>query len=400
MDKWIYELIVEKIPPFSLLKGDYVTIFQLLLMLLVGISISIIYSLPPRSLIMGSLTILVVAIWSRLTLTIAPTLRSFRPSLSEIENDIIERYKNLMFNPRHPELFVGLGIFIFITIYLYFNPFLLGYYLQHKPIVIAFALILIWDVAYRAGIGLWVYILCFIRSVKLYKASKRRKGLEHTLLNDLKAMERMDRRGVAYGLTAFLLFPVLSPDKYLTFFVIVYPIFLSSLSLLSISLIRKVPWLPPDIAELLEKAKFAYVGHEGDLFPHITPVVQVFDGRNVYFVTSKASKKFKFIKRNNRIAVLIDERDPKDFFGNKAVLIVGKAKYYDLHNFLPNIFKLIKVRNLFMQKYKQYISAYSKRKEELPVAWRLTPMLKRIPIEIQPERVIYWRGVRRIKIGL
>lgn len=400
MDKWVYELIVEKIPPFSLLKGRHVTTFQLLLMLFVGIGISLYYKLPLRSLIMGGLTILVVVIWSRLTLIIAPTIRAFRPSLSEEENGIIEWYRDLLFNPRRPELFAGLAIFIPLLTYLYLNPYLIRYYLGDNPVVIAFAIVLAWDVAYRAGIGIWVYSLCLLRSFRLFNASKRRKGLEHTLLNDLKAMERMDRRGVAYGLTALLLFPVLSPDKHLTVFVIIYSLSLITFSILSISLIRQVPWLPPDITELLERAKFAYVGHEGEDFPHITPVVQVFDGRNVYFVTSKASKKFKLLKKNNRIAVLIDERDPKDFFGNKAVLIVGRARYYDLHNFIPNILKLTKVRNLFMEKYNQYISRYGERKEELPEAWRLTPILRRIPVEVEPEWVIYWRGARRIRIGL
>ncbi len=400
MDKWVYELIVERIPPFSFLKGRHVTTFQLLLMLFIGIGISLYYRLPPRSIVMGSLTILVVVIWSRLTLIIAPTIRAFRPSLSEEENRIIEWYRDMLFSKKRPELFAGLVIFIPLVMYLYLNPFLIQYYLSDNPVVIAFAAILAWDVAYRAGIGIWVYALCFIRSFKLFKASKRRKGLEHTLLNDLRAMERMDRRGLAYGLTALLLFPVLSPDKHLTVFVVIYSLSIITFSMLSISLIRQVPWLPPDITELLEKAKFAYVGHEGEDFPHITPVVQVFDGRNVYFVTSKASKKFKLLKKNNRIAVLIDERDPKDFFGNKAVLIVGRAKYYDLHNFLPNLLKLTKVRNLFIEKYSQYISTYSKRKEELPEVWRLTPILKRIPVEVEPEWVVYWRGARRIRIGL
>ena len=400
MDKWVYELIVEKIPPFSFLKGKHVTTFQLFLMLLVGIAISLLYHLPSYSILMGSLTILVVVIWSRLTLIIAPTIRAFRPSLSEEENGIIEWYRDMLFNPRRPELFAGLAIFVPLLMYLYFNPRLIDYYLGPNPVVIAFAMILAWDVAYRAGIGIWVYSLCLIRSVRLFKASKRRKGLEHTLLNDLKAMERMDRRGVAYGLTALLLLPVISPDKNLSVFVLLYSLSIVSFSMLSISLIRQVPWLPPDITELLEKSKFAYVGHEGRDFPHITPVVQVFDGRNVYFVTSKASKKFKLLKKNNRIAVLIDERDPKDFFGNKAVLIVGRARYYDLHNFLLNIWKLTKLRNLFKEKYSQYISTYGRRREELPEAWRLTPILKRIPVEVEPERVIYWRGARRIRIGL
>lgn len=177
MDKWVYELIVEKIPPFSFLKGKHVTTFQLFLMLLVGLIISIIYKLPPYSVLMGSLTILVVVIWSRLTLIIAPTIRAFRPSLSEEENGIIEWYRDMLFNPKHPELFAGLAIFIPLMVYFYFNPYLIHYYLGDNPVVIAFAIILAWDVAYRAGIGIWVYSLCLIRSYRLFNASKKGRVL-------------------------------------------------------------------------------------------------------------------------------------------------------------------------------------------------------------------------------
>lgn len=400
MEKWVFELIVEKIPPFSMFKGEKAVMIQLIIMLLTGIVISMVFHLPSRSILMGSLAIFVVVVWSRLTLIIAPSIRSFRPSLSDEENKIIEEYKSLLFNRWRPELFAGLLLFIPLLIHLLENPVLFKHYLNGNPYVIVFALVLAWDVAYRAGIGLWVSILNLRRSIMLLRASRKREPLDYTLLNDLRTMERIDRNGVVFGLAGLLLVPVLKPDSLLTLSAVAYAIGITTLSLASLTIIKRVPWLPPDITELLKNAKFAYVGHSGHKFPHITPVVQVFDGESIFFVTSKASRKFQLLKEDSKIALLIDERDPQDFFGNKAVMMIGEAKYYTLRNALPNILKLIRVFILFRKKYRTYINTYGERKRELPEAWRLIPLIKRVPVEIVPEKVVYWRGARKIRIGL
>lgn len=400
MEKWVFELIVEKIPPFSMFEGEKAVMAQLVIMLLVGVLISLIFHLPARSILMGSLAILVVVLWSRLTLIIAPSIRSFRPSLSKEENRIIEEYKSLLFSRWRPELIAGFLFFIPLLVHLVRDQTLFQYYLNGNMYVIAFALILAWDVAYRAGIGLWVSALNLRRSVMLLKASRRRKELDYTLLSDLKTMEKIDRNGVFFGLAGLLLILVLLPDEVLSLATLAYSICIVAASLSSLAIIRRVPWLPPDILELLEKAKFAYVGHAGKSFPHITPVVQIFDGKSVFFVTSKASRKFSLLKKDRKIALLVDERDPRDFFGNKAVMIVGEAKCYTLKNALTGLPKLARVFRLFRRKYIKYIETYAERKDELPEAWRLTPLIKRVPVEIVPEKVVYWRGARKIRIGL
>ncbi|WP_457591760.1 pyridoxamine 5'-phosphate oxidase family protein [Geoglobus sp.] len=400
MDKWVYELIVEKVPPFSMFKGERAVMAQLVIMLLAGVLISLTFSLPPRSILMGSLAILVVVLWSRLTLIIAPSIRSFRPSLSAEENRIIEEYKSLLFSRWRPELIAGMMLFAPLLTHLMRDGTLFQYYLNGNTYVIAFALILAWDVAYRAGIGMWVSSLNLRRSISLLRASKRREAMDYTLLSDLRTMEKIDRNGVLFGITGFLLVPVLFPDKMLVLATLAYSFAITALSSLSLTVIRRVPWLPPDILELLDRAKFAYVGHAGKSFPHLTPVVQVFDGRNVFFVTSKASKKFSLLREDRKIALLIDERDPRDFFGNKAVMIVGEAKYYTLRNAVTGMPKLLRVFRLFRKKYRAYFEKYSARRNELPEAWRLTPLVKRVPVEIVPEKVVYWRGARKIRIGL
>ncbi len=400
MEKWIYELIVEKVPPFSYFNREKAVIFQLLLMLIVGVLISLIADLPSISVLMGALTIFVVVLWSKLTLVIAPMIRTFRPSLSKKEKEIVENYRKLLFNEFRPEFIAGIGIFVPLTFHLFKDRTLFDFYLNSNPYVIFFSLILVWDVAYRAGIGFWVCLMNFIRSWKLLKASKLRDGMDYTFLNDLKTMKKIDRNSFIFGVICLLLIPVVYPDTWLTLSVFLYSIFLMILSFLSLLTVSKVSWLPPDMVQLLNKAKFAYVGHIGKGYPHITPVVQVFDGYNLFFVTSRKSVKFRLMKKNPRIAVLIDERDEKDFFRNRAVMIYGYTRIYDSWNIIFHLPKLLRVFKLFKGKYGLYLKKYGERKEMLPDAWRLTPIIKRVPVEVVPEKVVYWRGVRKVKIRL
>ncbi len=400
MEKWIYELIVEKVPPFSYFNRESAVLLQLLIMLLAGILISSLTNLPAISAVMGALTILVVVLWSRLTLVIAPMIRTFRPSLSEKEREIVENYRMLLFGRYRPEFIIGTGFFIPLIYHLFTDMTLFQYYLKGNPYVIFFALILIWDVAYRAGIGFWVCIMNFVRSCRLLKASKKREAMDYTFLNDLKMMERIDRNSLFFGAAGFLLVPVIYPDTTLTLAVTLYSAFLITLSALSISVITKVPWLPPDMIGLLREAKFAYIGHIGKMYPHLTPVVQVFDGHNLFFVTARKSMKYRLLKKNPKVTVLIDERDERDFFRNRAIMIQGYARVYDSWSVLLSIPKLLRVFRLFRSKYGGYLKKYGERKEKLPDAWRLTPIVKRVPVEVIPENVIYWRGARRIKIRL
>ncbi len=399
--KWIYELIVEKIPPFSYLPKKYVSLFQLFIMEIAGIVIALHFNLPFSALLYGSLVILVVVLWSLLMLKIAPTIRSFRTSLSEEENRVIEEYKRLLFHPDHYEIVPGIVFMAIASYYLITNPAYLTRFTGNTgTLVYVFIGLLLWDVSYRAGLGIWVGMISLRRSRELYLKSLQRKELEHTLLYDLNSMERLDRSILFFGIISFLLFPVIISSVRLTFLISFYISILFTLSTLSMYYIRRVPWLPPDIFDLLKMGKFAYVGTVESGKPHITPVVYVFDGRFVYFATSRASRKFKNIKNVKRIAVLIDERDPKDLFKNKAVLIRGEAHILGISGLIYALPTLIRVRNLFMKKFQRYMKVYRRDKSKLPRAWQLTPLIRRIPIKIKPEEVIYWRGARMIRIPL
>src|SRR3972149_12317403 len=132
--KWIYEVIVGSIPPFSLLPYRYSILLQLLLLLVVGLILGFIFNLKSVSLIYGSLGILVAVSWSLLILQLGPTLRKFRAPLSKDENELLERYKNILFHKNHYEAIPGLAIFIPFMLYLfYFNGSLLESWLGKNP---------------------------------------------------------------------------------------------------------------------------------------------------------------------------------------------------------------------------------------------------------------------------
>src|SRR5660397_184878 len=119
--KWIYEEIVGRIPPFSLLSYKYSILLQFLLLLVIGIILGFIFELGQISLLYGSLAILVAVSWSLLILQLAPTLRKFRAPLSKDENELLERYKGILFHINHYEAVPGLVIFIPFMFYLYIS---------------------------------------------------------------------------------------------------------------------------------------------------------------------------------------------------------------------------------------------------------------------------------------
>jgi nitroimidazol reductase NimA-like FMN-containing flavoprotein (pyridoxamine 5'-phosphate oxidase superfamily) len=178
--------------------------------------------------------------------------------------------------------------------------------------------------------------------------------------------------------------------------VFVFMIFITFTSFVSAYLISKVPWLPPDIYNLVKESSFAYVGTSLKGVTHITPVVYVFDGQRIFFNTSKEAKKLKVMKKNNKVAFLIDKRDMSNIYENKAVLFTGKVKIYGVLDIPLRLIQMLRTLRLFITKYPEYTRKYST--SELPKAWQLTPIIARILVEVKPARIIYWRGAKQISV--
>ncbi|KCZ73565.1 putative flavin-nucleotide-binding protein [Candidatus Methanoperedens nitroreducens] len=397
--KWIYEEIVGRIPPFSLLSYKYSILLQLFFLLILGITLGFIFNLKTISLLYGSTAVLVAVLWSLLILQLGPTLRRFRAPLSKDENRLLERYKEILFHRNHYEIIPGIAIFILFMIYLfYYGSDLLEEWLGENPssILLLFISLLIWDLCYRMGLGIWTSILALWRSVELNSIAEERTELEHTPYTELRSLRRLDINNVFFGIISLLLIPLLQQDQFLVAIIILFTVFIILSSVVSADIISKVPWLPPDIYNLVKEASFAYVGTSFRGIPHTTPVVYVFDGQSVFFNTSKEAKKLKILRNNNKIAFLIDKRDMSNIYENKAVLFTGEVKIYGLLD-IPLLFsRMLQARRLFMRKYPEYTRKYST--SQLPRVWQLTPLIARILIEVKPTKIIYWRGAKQISV--
>lgn len=397
--KWIYEIIVGSIPPFSLLPYRYSILLQLLLLLVIGLILGFIFDLKTVSLLYGSLGILVAVSWSLLILQLGPTLRKFRAPLSMDENELLERYRGILFHRKHYEALPGLAIFITFMVYLFnFGSNLIEYWLGKDPsiVLLLFVSLLIWDICYRMGLGVWTSILALWRSINLKKLAEKRIELEHTPYTELRYLRKLDINNVFFGMISLLLLPIIQQDNYLVSIILVYFLFISLTSVASAYLISKVPWLPPDIYNLVRDSSFAYVGNSLKGVTHVTPVVYIFDGQSIFFNTSKEAKKMKIMKKNKKVAFLIDKRDTSDIYENKALLVTGEVKIYGLTDIPFRFIQMLAARTLFLTKYPDYTRKYAT--SELPKAWQLTPIISRILVEIKPVRIIYWRGAKQITV--
>lgn len=404
--RWVYEEIVARIPPFSWLPPQYIVLVQLLLLLVLGLLLGFIFKLKEATLIYGTLGIFVEVLWSLLILQLAPTLRKFRAPLSRDENLLLERYKKVLFHRNHFELIPGLLIFAGFMTYLsylhccssvdlleeWFGP-------NIHPLLLLFTSLLLWDISYRMGIGVWTTGLALWRSVKLKEIAEKRTELEHTPYTELNYLKKLDINNGFFAIISLLLLPVLWSDPVLVSVIMAFVAVITTTSLISAHMISGVPWLPPDIFNLVKDSDFAYVGTSGeDMSPHLTPVVYVFDGSRIFFNTSKEATKLKYLHKNNKIAFLIDKRDLSNIYDNKAVLFKGEVKIYGIKDLFFRIGRMAQARKLFFEKYPEYTRKYSANRDLLPRAWQLTPVIARILIEVKPVDIIYWRGAKQIRV--
>lgn len=397
--KWIYEEIVGRIPPFSLVSYQYSILMQLLFLLILGLVFGFIFNLESISLFYGSLAILVAVSWSLLILQLGPTLRKFRAPLSKDENELLERYKGILFHRNHYEAIPGLAIFIQFMLYLFFyGSDLLENWLGKNPhlILLLFVSLLIWDICYRMGLGIWASVLALWRSVRLKKLAEKRTELEHTPYTELRSLQRLDINNVFFGILSLLLIPLFQSDKFLVTIIVIFMVFITLISVISAYIVSQVPWLPPDIYNLVKESSFAYIGTSLEGVTHVTPVVYVFDGQKLFFNTSKEAKKLKIMQKNNKVAFLIDKRDMSNIYENKAVLFTGEVKIYGLLDVPLRLVQMLQTLSLFIKKYPEYTRKYST--SELPKAWQLTPIIARILVEIKPVKIIYWRGAKQISV--
>ncbi len=215
MHKWINEIILEKVPPFSWVPRGYNVALQLFIMEIVGTSIATVFSLPIRSILHGSLAILVVSLWSFLAFNIGSTVRRLEPPSAPLERNVIDEYQKSLFHPRRYEFGIAASVLVLILSYLVlFGRGLVSYWLGENlsPILLFFLVALLWDISYRLGLGLWSAIIAFKRSINLARVSKKRSKMHYTAYPELKTLKRLDLINLSFGLVALLLYPVCNAD--------------------------------------------------------------------------------------------------------------------------------------------------------------------------------------------
>jgi len=401
--KWVYEIILEKVPPFSWVPRGYNVALQLFLMEIVGLFVAKVFSLSTRSMFYGSLVILVVWIWSLLALHIASTVHKLKPPSAPLERDVINEYQKSLFSSRHRELGFAFLIFLFIFSYLFLEHNLIVHWLDgnFSPVLLLLVVILLWDTSHRLGLGLWSAIIAFRRSIKLSWVSRSRSKMRYTAYKELRTLKRLDFINLSFGAVTLLFYPLAGINPLLFMSLLVYSAGISFFSAISYITIGRIAGFPPEVIWILNEGSFGYVGtSDKEMIPHLTPVIFVFDGHRTFFVISKISKKLRNIRENEKIAFVVDIRDPRNLYSNRAVLFTGKAKVYGLWDAVLKIFRLLKVRSLFHKKYPEYVHKYKTEEERLPLAWRTTLFVSRMLVEVEVEKMVYWREARPIRLPL
>jgi len=404
MAKWAHEIILENIPPFSWLPRGYNVLLQMILMEIGGTLLAVFLELPLRSILFGSLAIFLIFIWSFLIYDIGVTVHRLEPPSAPLEKKVVRDYQDTLFNPRHYEMYVGIAVFLFLVMYLiFFDQNLVNYWLGGKvsPAPLFLIGLVLWDLSYRLGVGLWSAAVAFRRSTNFLFVYETRPKMRYTAYRELNILKRMDKINFAFGLVTLLLYPMFSFDLLLFTVLIAYSggiLFFSAASLIAM---ERIYGFPREALWLLEECKVAYVGtSDKKMQPHLTPVIFVFVGNSLFFITSKISKKLKNIRENNKIAFLVDFRDENNLYNNRAVLFTGKAKVYSFFSAIPAVFKLLRAKRAFHKKYPEYMHEYKKKAQDLPLAWRTTIFVSRIPLEVETEKIVYWREARAIKLPL
>jgi len=393
--KWAYEIIAETLPPFKWLPPVQNFLAQLMLMYGSAILLFYYFHVPEHMLLYAFAGTFAVAAWSIFLLQLAPSIRGVNIPLEGHEKEFLAKYRMLLFHPRRYELYLGIVFFFIITGYLllgsgglmqlWFGPTL-------HPVLLFFVLVFTFDVSYRVAVAVWVSALAIWRSLWLKRYIERRESMEYIPHTGLRNLRRLDLYSASFVLVSIPIFPTIWSDKVFTAGLLFVDLFVLLSSIGSVFLLRRAPWLPPDIYDLVYNSKFAHVGTSDEsMTPHVVPTSYVFDGMDLFFMSSVVSKKLKNIKANDRVAFIIDSRDSENLLNNKAVLFTGRAKVLGLFDVLSHPLKVYTARKLFMGKYPEYVRKYAAEKKNLPKAWQLTPMISRVLVDVQPEKIVYWR---------
>lgn len=147
------------------------------------------------------------------------------------------------------------------------------------------------------------------------------------------------------------------------------------------------PTIPQEVADVLENTAIGYlstISKKGELYSY--PVAFYYSNLRVYFVTPVSAAKFKMIKENPTVSLIVDNK--KLTISACGAMIQGKARTYSVSRTLMSILSLGPNVAGFSKKYPGMLGFYAKGKG-LPDERKL---YKYRIIQITPSKILYWIG--------
>lgn len=145
--------------------------------------------------------------------------------------------------------------------------------------------------------------------------------------------------------------------------------------------------IPPEVADVLENTDIGYlttISKKGDLYSY--PVAFYYSNLKVYFVTPISAAKFKMIKENPTVSLIVDNK--KLTTNACGAMIQGKARTFSVTRTVLSILSLGSKVAGFSKKYPGMLTFYAKGKG-LPDERKL---YKYRIIQINPTKILYWIG--------
>jgi nitroimidazol reductase NimA-like FMN-containing flavoprotein (pyridoxamine 5'-phosphate oxidase superfamily) len=403
---WFYEKLYGRLPLLSTAEPTEATILILLLFEVIALGVVILMEVPLVSILIGTLMIFMLALWTEVASYIAPNIRALSLPRNEPERRVMKRYRELLFSEHSVELVMAFLIFGFSLIYYVFTDwrYFISWVGKSSWVLLFFGLFITWEVSYRVALSLWTSILAAFRSLSLLMISRRTKtpSPRYFPYKDIQRLERLDRLNLSFALIAVPLYLVSLPDPFLNTVVLLYISSLFLLYAISAASLKFIETLPRSINNLLSKADIGLLGlfDPESKTPHLTPVAFAHDPFNIYIVTSVVSEKIKILKKNPRACFLVDLKDEKSLLRQEAVLIKGDAQVMDFLESMRIGFKMLRIRRMFRDKYPQYVEMYKREEDRVPLAWQLKPFVSRLVVRLSIDKLTYWDKSRKIWIRL
>jgi hypothetical protein len=411
--KFLQEQIFEGVWPFKRFNSPTNVFLLLLLYAIWGSLLSVYYSIPASYFIAGGFGALGLFLWTIGIFSYATKLRSVEVErINSVNRKFLIGFLDNLFHPS--SIVIGILVFSGVLTYLFSPASFGGDNILSKiqtdlnipilpPFLLLFIILLSFDLCYRLGLSLYVILMQIRRNIRLAGYLKSASLKTYFSPVEVRNLEQADYSHLLAILSAFTLIPLGLIDSFIMYAILMYLILVLSLSLLNSIYLRilYVRAFPQGLTDLLYSTKFANVATVSPKkYPHITPTLFVFDGRNIYFSTSVKSQKIKNLRRSKNISIFIDSHMHKEVTKSFGVFITGKARIYG-HNVWTGIlfflilgFRMARVYFLFRRKYPNYIFQYQKENPNLPFAWRIYPFVSRTIIQIVPNQFAFWKASR------